>query len=78
MEKGKVKRSVVLSYFKACNIYLIGVYLFLYALFNGVSAGSNFWLSSWTNNFKNEQSDKIFKFSVYVLLGLLTCELFLR
>ena len=74
MQKGKVKRSTVFSYFKACNLFLMAVYLLINVLMNVVIVSSNFWLSKWTNDFKNDQADKIYNFGIYVAFGFGSCK----
>ena len=75
VETGRVKMKTVLEYLKACKIYLSVIFLALYLGSHAADIGSNFWLSKWTNNFKNDQSDKIYNFGIYVAFGFGSCEI---
>ncbi|RUS75497.1 hypothetical protein EGW08_016746, partial [Elysia chlorotica] len=50
MEKGKVKLTVFWSYSRAMGHKLMGLAFALFAVFQVVSAGSNFWLNNWTQD----------------------------
>ncbi|KAK3771211.1 hypothetical protein RRG08_053354 [Elysia crispata] len=50
MEKGKVKLSVFWSYTRAMGRNLMALAFILFALFQVVSAWSNFWLNNWTQD----------------------------
>nr|UOU03335.1 ATP-binding cassette subfamily C1-4 [Brachionus rubens] len=71
VETGNVKSSIFMNYFKACNIYLVCVYFFLYALAHVFQILSSFWLSHWTNSTDSE--DRFFNFGIYFLFGMLNC-----
>nr|QNH67943.1 ATP-binding cassette transporter subfamily C member 1 X4 [Brachionus plicatilis] len=73
IESGKLKSSIFLNYFRACNVYLIALFFCIYALSTIFQISSSFWLSQWTNNSDNENRN--FYFAIYFLLGFLNCSM---
>nr|QUF59448.1 ATP-binding cassette transporter Abcc1-4 [Brachionus angularis] len=73
IQSGKVKSSILINYFRACNIKLVLVFYILYSTGATFVILSNFWLSDWTNNPNNTKNEKSFKYGIYFLLGFLNC-----
>jgi len=77
IESGKVKLSVLQTYFKACGYLLTVSSVLAFSLVNVGSIGSNFWLSDWSNDANNKekvQDDKFFRLAIYALLGFAQCK----
>ncbi|KAI5959094.1 uncharacterized protein KGF55_005585 [Candida pseudojiufengensis] len=70
--KGKVKLSVYLEYFKACNFPMIFVYVFIYALNVTFNIGANYVLKYWSelNLEKGYNTDITFFISLYAIAGI--------
>ncbi|KAI5962643.1 uncharacterized protein KGF55_003719 [Candida pseudojiufengensis] len=71
-QKGKVKWNVYVTYFKACSLPGIGLWIIVLLFSNCLSIGSNYWLKHWTEeNSETGSNQNIWSFLfVYAALGI--------
>ena len=73
---GTIKLSIIFDYIKKCSIPMTIIFLFFFVLSLAALAGSNFWLSEWSNDSKDAlkaEENKYYRLTVYLVLGLLQC-----
>ncbi|XP_056153641.1 ATP-binding cassette sub-family C member 3 [Lampris incognitus] len=71
-ETGRVKLNVYLEYVKAVGPLLSVIICLLYGFQNAAAIGANFWLSQWTNDSRQNQTqeDVNMRVGVYAALGI--------
>ncbi|XP_023687022.1 ATP-binding cassette sub-family C member 3 isoform X2 [Paramormyrops kingsleyae] len=71
-ETGRVKLKVFLEYIKAVGPLLSLFICFLYGCQNAAAVGANIWLSQWTNDARNNNTEasRDMRVGVYAVLGL--------
>ncbi|RNA37460.1 multidrug resistance-associated 1 isoform X3, partial [Brachionus plicatilis] len=79
IEGGTIKFSVLVDYIKKSGILNSSLFFVFFNFSNVALAASSFWLSAWSNDSTKDvemaKEKKIFRLTIYILLGLLQCVL---
>nr|QBP17584.1 ABCC1-X8-like protein [Brachionus rotundiformis]QNH67883.1 ATP-binding cassette transporter subfamily C member 1 X8 [Brachionus rotundiformis] len=79
VEGGTIKLSVLVDYIKKSGILNSSLFFVFFNFSNVALAASSFWLSAWSNDSTRDiemaKEKKIFRLTIYILLGLLQCVL---
>lgn len=78
IESGSVKWSVIWAYIKACRWYVSIVFVLLYIMSSVSDMGSNYWLSSWSDQVTADRETanrrKFYYLTIYASLGVSKCK----
>jgi hypothetical protein len=70
IQTGGVKLSSLVQYLKACRVHIFLGACVLFVLSNVFDIASNYWLSAWSDQSRDEQkSSKFYRIVVYFVLG---------